>query len=439
MSKSTLLVFMVMLQTMAVAQVPPVSPLKVMNGTPASRESLPTMETFRVHPYSQWSFRNAGGPLHVLMMPRSGAVHPFQETPDKTVATSLSQDTEGNSHTFEETFRDNYADGVIVVRNNAILYEQYWNGLSRDYQHIWYSVSKSLASTAFGILVEEKKLDLSASPAQYIDELKGSAYERTTIQDILNMSAAMGFTETYTDTASFYLKYYGVAAGARKAKGQESDPATAAVWGVYDFVAKKAFINKDLKPGTKFEYLSPNVDVISWIIARISGMPYHEFVRERIWAKIGAEHDAYTLVDRSYDAIATGGMNSTLRDAALFGQLILNRGSMDGRQIVSRKWVDETLQLTNEDKARYQANDVYAKSGLPWVAYKNFWWILDEAKGEYAGVGIHGQVIYINRSANLVVAYFSSQPLASSVAAYKTFMPKLNACRTLAVTMVNKK
>ncbi len=130
--------------------------------------------------------------------------------------------------------------------------------------------------------------------------------------------------------------------------------------------------------------------------------------------------------------MATGGMNTTLRDAALFGSLILNRGKIDGKQLVPANWIDETLKLTAADKERYSRNDVYVKAGLPWIAYKNCWWIIDQIKGEYCALGIHGQVIYINRSANLVIAYFSSQPDAASSAS-KNFLPKLNACRKLAI------
>jgi CubicO group peptidase (beta-lactamase class C family) len=320
-----------------------------------------------------------------------------------------------------------------VLKGNAVVFEKYWNGLSRDYQHKWFSCSKSLASSAFGILVEELKIDLSASPAKYIPELKGSAFERATIQDVLNMSTALGFQESYTDTSNFFYKYYSVAANTPDVRSAvEPDPMTAEVLGVYDFLVKKAYINPALQPGDKFEYSSVNVDVISWMISRLSGKPYHDFIRESIWAKIGAEHDAYISVDRAYTAVATAGVNTTLRDAALFGQLILNRGAIDGKQIIPETWIDETLNLTARDKERYARNDVYVKAKMPWVAYKNYWWILDEAKGEYAAVGIHGQVIYLNRSANMVVAYFSSQPQASSVVGFKPFVSKLNACRELA-------
>lgn len=76
-------------------------------------------------------------------------------------------------------------------KKNTILYEQYWNGLGKDYQQMWFSMTKSITSTAFGILVEQKKIDLAASPAQYIPELKNTPYERATIQDALNMSTAL--------------------------------------------------------------------------------------------------------------------------------------------------------------------------------------------------------------------------------------------------------
>ncbi|MEP7111153.1 MAG: hypothetical protein ABI760_24365 [Ferruginibacter sp.] len=107
-----------------------------------------------------------------------------------------------------------------------------------------------------------------------------------------------------------------------------------------------------------------------------------------------------------------------------------------GKQIISSQWVDETLKITEADKMRYLKNDVYVKAGIPWIAYKNFWWILDDEKGEFAAIGIYGQVIYINRSVNLVIAYFSSQPVASSTAS-KNFLSKLNACRELSKKLLS--
>lgn len=413
----------------AVAQHVKSGQLQASNQFPSSSENQVTFSSYREHPFSQWSFRNAGAPMHVLMIPRAGAVHVFGESPDGAIAKTISTDTQGNSKTFEAMFSDNYADGVVVIRGNNILYEKYWNGLSRDYQHIWFSCSKSLASAAFGILVEEKKVDLSASPAKYIPELKGTPFERPTIQDVLNMATALGYADNYVDTTSFYYANSRYILG-----GREPKPGAPEELGVYDFLVKRAYSNPALDPGVKFEYNSANVDVISWLITRLSGRPYHEFIREKIWAKLGVEHDAYITTDRTYTGVATGGINSTLRDAALFGQLMLNRGSINGVKIIPQNWVDQLLNLTNVDKERYGRNDVYVNAKMPWIGYKNYWWILDTEKGEYAAVGIHGQVIYINRSAKMVIAYFSSQPQGSSVAGFHPFVSKLNACRELAKT-----
>lgn len=404
---------------------------KVMDGFPPSRESQVTSFNYRDYPKSKWSFRNMAAPMHALMIPREGSVHVFKEAGnDKIGQTKIRKDT-----TFENVFDNNEADAVIVIRNNTILFEKYWNGFSRHYQHIWFSMTKSLTSSAFGILVAQNKVDLKASPVKYVPELKGTPWERTTIQDVLNMSAALGFQESYTDTANLFYKYYGNASTFFPSVNADDDPKTAKVLGTYDFLTRIATQNNNLQAGVKFEYSSPNVDVISWIISNITGKTYNEFIQENIWSKIGAEHDAYVNIDRSYTAVATGGMNSTLRDLALFGISILDRGKIDGRQIIPQNWVDETIKITQADKDRYLRNDVYVPAKMPWVAYKNYWWILDEIKGEYCAIGIHGQVLYINRSANLVIAYFSSQPNAGSVAS-KEFLPKLHACRELSKTFI---
>lgn len=402
---------------------------KIMDGFPPSRESQVTFQNYRDYPFSKWSFRNMGAPMHTLMIPRAGSVHQFKES-NNTFGQSTISTEEGASETIESVFAKNETDGVIIVQNNTIIFEKYWNGLSKHYQHIWFSMTKSLTSSAFGLLVKQGRIDLSESPVKYVPELKGTPWERTKIQDVLNMSTALGFVESYTDTASFFYKYYGGASGFFYVSGADTVTISDQILGTYDFLTKMATANNNMQPGYKFEYNSSNVDVISWIMSRVTGQPYQQFIQENIWGKLGAEHDAFITTDRAYTAMATGGMNTTLRDAALFATMILNRGTIDGKQIIPAKWVDETLQLNEEDKARMKRNDVYPKAGLPWIAYKNFWWILDNVKGEFCALGIHGQVIYINRAANLVVCYFSSQPVAGS-AASKNFLPKLNACRAI--------
>ena len=182
---------------------------KVMDGFPPSRESQVSFLNYRDYPYSKWSFRNMGATRNVLMIPREGPVYIFKESVNNIVGDTKVTD----STAFESTFANNEADGVIVIQNNTILFEKYWNGLSRHYQHIWFSMTKSLTSAALGLLVVENKVDVNASPVKYVPELKGTPWERTTIQDVLNMSTALDYQESYTDTSSFFYKHYGGATG----------------------------------------------------------------------------------------------------------------------------------------------------------------------------------------------------------------------------------
>jgi CubicO group peptidase (beta-lactamase class C family) len=294
-------------------------------------------------------------------------------------------------------------------------------------------MTKSLASTAFGLLVTAGKVDLQASPAKYIPELRGSGFERVTIQQVLDHTSAIDFKENYTDFESDFFRYYAPALNLAWLPGAaDVQPEQAEIYGVHDFLSR--FIKPDpaLQPGEAFDYNSSNADVLGWLIARISGQPFHDFIQQSIWSRIGAEHDAFVAVDRAYMPVATGGMNSTLRDAARFGMLVRDRGEFNGEQVIPVAWVDASLQLDEAMQANMAANPKYGED--PWIAYHNMWWVLDDTAGEYCAVGVHGQVIYINRRADTVMAWFSSQPVASA-AGNLDFQSKLKAARELAASL----
>ncbi|MCZ6831249.1 MAG: serine hydrolase [Gammaproteobacteria bacterium] len=394
---------------------------KPMQGVPPTRDSQVTFHNYRDSPYSQWAFRNAGAPMHVVMVPRQGEIVPLAAGDSSRL---------GAMQAFDRTFADNFADGVIVMQGSRVLHEKYFHGFNRHAQHIWFSMTKSLASSAFGILVEQGKVDLQASPAHYLPELKNSGFARTTIQQVLDHATAIDFKENYTDLESDFFRHYAPALNMAWLPGAaDAQPETAEIYGVHDFLVKFVKPDPALEPGAAFDYNSSNADLLGWLIARISGMGFEEFVQQQIWAKLGTEHDAYLVVDRAYMPVVTGGMNATLRDAARFGLMIRDRGRFNGLQVLPANWVDASLKLSPGLIANMAANTKYRHE--PWQAYHNMWWLLDAAKGEYCAVGIHGQVIYINRSANTVMAWYSSQPVASS-ANNPTFHAKLNASRELA-------
>ena len=396
----------------------------VMDGFPPSVDSQVTKKNHRDWPYSQWAFRNFGAPNNVVMVPRAGEIAHFERSESELDGFELDGTTLG------AIFESNAADALLVIKGDTIVYESYHNGMDAHQQHIWYSMTKSLMSSIAGLLVESGQLDLTKSPADYIPELQGSAFERVTVQQVLNHATALAFEENYVDPTSDFFLYYAPALNLGYLPGAaDLQPGDSDIYGVYDFLTRFVEPNEALAPGHKFEYNSANADVLGWLISRLMNKPLNTIIHEALWSKLGAEHDAFVAVDRAYIPVATGGFNATTRDAARFGMMIRDKGVFGGERILPAKWLEQMLEVSDADRQAMTRNENYSQAA--WIAYRDMWWILDDVTGEFCAVGIHGQVIYINRSANTVMVWFSSQRDAASTLAPE-FPVKLNAARAAA-------
>ena len=396
----------------------------VMDGFPPSVDSQVTKKNHRDWPYSQWAFRNFGAPNNVVMVPRAGEIAHFERSENQLDGFELEGKTLG------AIFESNAADALLVIKDGTIVHESYYNGMGAHQQHIWYSMTKSLMSSIAGLLVESGQLDLTKSPADYIPELRDSAFERVTIQQVLNHATALAFEENYVDPTSDFFLYYAPALNLGYLPGAaDLQPGDSEIYGVYDFLTRFVEPNESLSPGHKFEYNSANADVLGWLISRLMNKPLNTIIHESLWSKLGAEHDAFVAVDRAYIPVATGGFNATTRDAARFGMMIRDKGVFGGERILPAKWLEQMLEVSDADRQAMARNNNYSQAD--WIAYRDMWWILDDVTGEFCAVGIHGQVIYINRSANTVMVWFSSQRDAASTLAPE-FPVKLNAARAAA-------
>ena len=401
----------------------------VMEGTPPTRDSQATMKNYRDYPFSGWTFQNMGAPLNIVMVPRGGDIAELNQPSNQALGKKIFIDKTGAEMTLEDLFKVHFARGMILIQDDKVLYEKYFDGFGPHKQHIWFSMSKSLASAALGILVEQGKIDVKKSPAHYIPELKNSGFERVTIQNLLDMATSIDFKETYTDMTSDFALKYAVAMNMGWLPGaRDAQPESTEIYGVHDFLSKYVKPNKELEPGTDFDYNSSNADVVGWLISRVSGQPYEQFISEQIWSKLGMEHDAYFTVDRAFMPVVTGGMNSTLRDAARFALMIRDEGRVKNKQLIPSEWINSALNIDEKLKSHMTANPKYGEES--WEAYHNMWWILDGEKGEFCATGIHGQVIYINRSKNTVMVWFSNQPGAAAPKNIN-YQSKLNAARSL--------
>ena len=401
----------------------------VMEGTPPTRDSQATMKNYRDYPFSGWTFQNMGAPLNIVMVPRGGDIAELNQPSNQALGKKIFIDKTGAEMTLEDLFKVHFARGMILIQDDKVLYEKYFDGFGPHKQHIWFSMSKSLASAALGILVEQGKIDVKKSPAHYIPELKNSGFKRVTIQNLLDMATSIDFKETYTDMTSDFALKYAVAMNMGWLPGaRDAQPESTEIYGVHDFLSKYIKPNTELEPDTDFDYNSSNADVIGWLISRVSGQPYAQFISEQIWSKLGMEHDAYFTVDRAFMPVVTGGMNSTLRDAARFALMIKNEGKVNNKQLIPSAWINSALNIDEKLKSHMTTNPKYGEESCE--AYHNMWWILDGEKGEFCATGIHGQVIYINRSKNTVMVWFSNQPGAAAPKNIN-YQSKLNAARSL--------
>ncbi|WP_428229746.1 serine hydrolase domain-containing protein [Flavobacterium sp.] len=315
--------------------------------------------------------------------------------------------------TWEESLQKVYADGVIVMHHGKIVYEKYFGALKVDGQHAAMSITKSFTGTLGIMLVKEGLIDTTKTVAHYIPELKNSAFGDATVRQVMDMTTALQFSEDYADPNAEIWKFS--AAGNPLPKPKDYDgPKT-----YYEYLPT---VKKNGTHGESFGYKTVNSDVLGWIIARVTGKTIAEVLSEKIWKKLGTEQDCYYSVDAIGTPFAGGGLNLGLRDMARFGQLILSNGKAGGEQIIPKSAIDD-IRKGGSKKAFAKADYTLLKG---W-SYRDMWWITNNDHGAFCARGVHGQVIYVDPKADMVIVRFASNPVASNAANDPYSLPAYDA------------
>jgi len=277
-------------------------------------------------------------------------------------------------------------DGLIVLHNGNLLYENYWNNNSDNSKHIAFSVTKSFVSALVGIALDEGLIDNIEDPiTKYLPDFNGTGYEGVRIKDILQMSSGVDFNEDYADPKSDINRF-----GRATARGSS----------FRDFAKS---LERGREPGTYHHYVSIDTQVLGFLLAEVTGMPLKEYLYKKIWNKIGMEDDAFFIVDNNGVEMALGGLNATLRDYAKFGELYLNRGKWNGEQVVPASWVDAS-HTTDGPHLKPGESEL---SSSPW-GYGLQWWVPGFPDTDYTASGVYNQYIYIDPLTNVVIAKTSS-------------------------------
>ncbi|HVF16494.1 MAG TPA: serine hydrolase [Steroidobacteraceae bacterium] len=306
----------------------------------------------------------------------------------------------GESLTWAASLHANYTDGIVVLHRGRIIYERYFGELTPEKLHVCFSVTKSVFGTLAAMLIAEGTIERERHIAHYIPELGGSGFGDATVEQVLDMTTAIDFTENYTGTAPATMKAYSRAIGFAS-RGAGGPPKS-----IYSFLASVA---KQGTHGDAFTYRTPNTDVVGWLIARVMGRSPAEVLSERIWSRMGVDADGCLVVDDDGTPQVGLSLNCRLRDLARFGELIRVGGRVDGDEIIAAR-VIEDIRGGGSREAFEKSSYVHLKG---W-SYRNQWWVSHDDHGSFMARGIHGQVIYIDPAAEMVIARFASHPLASN-------------------------
>ena len=306
--------------------------------------------------------------------------------------------------TWSEMLLSTYTDSVVVLHRGAIVYEKYSGAALDRLPHSCYSITKSFIGTLAAMLVNEGVLDPSSAVCRYIPELKNSAYGDASVRDLMDMQIGVRYSEDYADRNAEIWDY-------SRAGGMS--PRTPGTTGPSTFYEFLCLLKKEGRHGEGFSYKTVNTEVLAWVLRRVTNTSIATLMSERIWQKIGAENDAYFQVDSIGTEAAGGGFHVTLRDLVRFGETIRLGGRFNGAQVIPAAGVEDIF--SGGDTEKFTKGGYPSVPGYKGYSYRSKWWISHNEHRVIDARGIYGQRLYIDPVAEMVIAKFSSHPVAANV------------------------
>ncbi|WP_189556853.1 MULTISPECIES: serine hydrolase [unclassified Mesorhizobium] len=321
-------------------------------------------------PWAAWTYQHISEMRPTAPISRGpGPVQPLPQSlqPIGDIKVKF-EDGEGTVNDF---LGESFTDGFLVLHRGQIVFERYMNNLAPHRQHLWMSSTKALIAMLTGIVVNKGLVEVTKPVTHYLPELEATAYKGATVQHLLDMSSGVVYDDDYDPLWRDSVF------------SQPDGPRT--MWEL------ALTMDKAERPhGAAYKYKSSDVDVLGFILQRVSGMYLADLISQEIWAPMGAEQDAYMVVDKTGFGLADGGLCTTLRDFGRFAQLIVDGGAREGRQIIPQSWIDETL----------------GGRGAPGSNYHNQWEIDPDGRGMGKG-GQGGQYVYVEPAAEFAAVKFS--------------------------------
>lgn len=391
-----------------------------MAGSPPALQSRVTLANWQDPPFNRWAFRHMRELIPSQpISARPGAAQPLRAS-RKLLGNPDVTRPDGSKTTLADVLAGTCTDALVVLHEGELVAERYDAGMTASTQHLLMSVSKSIVGCVAGVLAGQGLVDTRAPVTRYVPEVGGSGYAGAAVRDLLDMRTGVRFRETYTD-ADAEVRVMERSMGWRPRL--PGDPE-----GAYPYLAT---LGSDGPHGRDFTYRSADSDMLGWVCERASGARMADLISTLIWQPIGAGTDAEITCDPLGCAIHDGGISARARDVARFGQMLLDDGMSGGRAVVPQAWLADARSPGAGVREAFARTD--NEPVLPGGWYRSQFWFIPLAGGlVQACLGIHGQLVYVDRAARTVVVKMSSWPDAQNAA---WLLDTLWACDAIAASL----
>ncbi len=368
-----------------------------MQGFPPPPDARVTLANWQVPPFVRWSFHHVREVVPTARVSRGAGPHrPFEQDRADVAATVLTR-PDSTSTTVGQVMASTHTDGWLVLRDGRVLTENYPAGVPADRTHLLMSVTKSLVGVVAGILIDRGTLDEHATVGAIIPEMAGSGYGEATVRHLLDMRSGIVFSEDYLDPRAEVRLLEQVVGWSPR-----TDPALP--YAMYDFLA---LLRRDGEHGGAFSYRSCETDMLGWVCERVADARMPDLLSRLLWSRLGVEQDADFAVDAAGAAFHDGGLCTTLRDLARFGQLLLDEGkAADGQQVVPAWWIQDSYAGAPDSREAFAPT--VPETLMPGGMYRNQFWLPYPDRELLLCLGIHGQMVYVNPAARVVAVKLSS-------------------------------
>ena len=339
-------------------------------GTPATASQLENL----VGTYSHF-----GELFPSRAVPRATTRWQFKRAPEPPISYTFKSER----FSIEDYLRRNPATGLLIAKDDTILYEHYQYARTDRDRFLSQSMAKTITAMLIGIAVAENKIrSIDDAVSAYVPGLANTEYGGTSLRTLLHMSSGIAFTENYDgsdDITRLSLDLF----------VEGKDP-----------VQSIAQFNTRVAPAaTRWHYASSETEILGLVLRAAVGQPVADYLRDRIWQPIGTEADASWAIDGTGQEVTYCCFNAVLRDYARLGRLLAHDGAWEGRQLIPRQWL--------LDATTVRPSDGYLAPGMatPYFGYGYQVWLLPGEQRRFALIGIRGQLIFVDPASRLVMVH----------------------------------